>query len=407
MKKKWVALLLVLAMAVSLSTAAFAADTGTSGGTLVLSSETLYLKVGETAVLTATDSGSSVSQASWASGNSAVASVADGTVTAYSLGRTTVTVTAQDGRSASCDVHVVLKGIDVSEHQGLVDWSSVKAAGVDFAILRTGYGNEMPETQTDDCFEDNYMAATANGIKVGVYHVSYATTPEIAVQEAQMCLTILNGRHLDYPVFYDIESNIEGDADHASLTNDQLAAIVNAFCGTITASGYKTGIYSNTSMFNSKLSSPSLSGYDKWVAHYYVPSPGYSGNYTMWQYSDAGLVGGINTASDMDYCYTDYLSSAAAAAPVQTPADSTILSDTGFSLSVKPGQSYQFKFTPNGITGKPSFTTGNSGVAKIVYQKLQNGSYYVKILGVGAGTTSIYSVLPNQSPVRRCVVTVA
>ncbi|MGX8702725.1 GH25 family lysozyme [Caproiciproducens sp.] len=396
MKKKWMSLLLVLAMAVSLSTTAFAADTGVSAA-LPLSSASLYLKAGETAVLTVSDS--SVSSLQWASGNPAVASVANGTVTASALGRTTVTVTAQDGRSAVCDVHVVRKGIDVSEHQGAVDWANVKLAGVDFAILRTGYGNELPETQTDDCFAANYEGAAANGIKVGAYHVCYATTPEIAVQEAQMCLGILNGRRLDYPVFYDVEQN----AVNSAMTGDQLAAIVTAFCSTMANAGYKTGIYSNASMFNSNLSSTALSAYDKWVAHYNVASPNYSGAYTMWQYSDAGLIGGVNTSVDQDYCYVDYLSTT----PAQAPADNTILSDTGLSMSLKPGQSYQFKFTPNGISAKPSFTTGNSGVAKIVYQKLQNGSYYVKITGVAAGTTSIYSVLPNQAPVRRCLVTVA
>lgn len=396
MKKKWMALLLVLAMAVSLSTTAFAADTGVSA-TFTLSNGSLYLKAGETAVLTVSDG--SVSSLQWASGNPAVASVANGTVTASALGRTTVTVTAPDGRSAVCDVHVVLKGIDVSEHQGAVDWGNVKLAGVDFAILRTGYGNELPETQTDDYFAANYEGAVANGIKVGAYHVCYATTPEIAVQEAQMCLSILNGRRLDYPVFYDVEQN----AVNSAMTGDQLAAIVTAFCSTMANAGYKTGIYSNASMFNSNLSSTALSAYDKWVAHYNVPSPNYSGAYTMWQYSDAGLIGGVNTSVDQDYCYVDYLSTT----PAQAPADNTILSDTGLSMSLKPGQSYQFKFTPNGISAKPSFTTGNSGVAKIVYQKLQNGSYYVKITGVAAGTTSIYSVLPNQAPVRRCLVTVA
>ncbi|MDF1494750.1 GH25 family lysozyme [Caproiciproducens sp. CPB-2] len=396
MKKKWIALLLVLAMTVSLSTSAFAADTGVSA-TFTLSSGSLYLKAGETAVLTVSDSSGSSLQ--WASGNPAVASVTNGTVTASALGRTTVTVTAQDGRSAVCDVHVVRKGIDVSEHQGAVDWGNVKLAGVDFAILRTGYGNELPETQTDDYFAANYEGAVANGIKVGAYHVCYATTPEIAVQEAQMCLGILNGRRLDYPVFYDVEQN----AVNSAMTGDQLAAIVTAFCSTMANAGYKTGIYSNASMFNSNLSSAALSAYDKWVAHYNVPSPNYSGAYTMWQYSDAGLIGGVNPSVDLDYCYVDYLS----ATPAQAPADNTILSDTGLSMSLKPGQSYQFKFTPNGISAKPSFTTGNSGVAKIVYQKLQNGSYYVKITGVAAGTTSLYSVLPNQAPVRRCLVTVA
>lgn len=397
MKRRWIAFLVVLAMAVSLSTTAFAADTDASAGTLTLSSSSLYLKVGESAALTVSDSSAVVSEIKWASNNSAVASVVNGTVTASALGRATITVSTADGRSTTCDVHVVLKGIDVSEHQGVVDWAGVKTAGVDFAILRTGYGNELPETQTDHYFAANYQGAAANGIKVGAYHVCYATTPEIAVQEAQMCLSILNGRQLDYPVFYDIEQNTVNTA----MTSDQISAIVNAFCTTIAKAGYKTGVYSNAGMFNGNLSSTALSAYDKWVAHYDVPSPNYSGTYTMWQYSQTGSVTGISTASDLDYCYVDYLSAAKA------PADTTILSDTGASLTVKPGQSYQFKFTPNGISDKPVFTSGNSGVAKIVYQKLQNGSYYVKITGIKSGTTSIYSVRTKQNPVRQCVVTVA
>ncbi|WP_312695434.1 GH25 family lysozyme [Caproiciproducens sp.] len=397
MRKRWIAFLVVLAMAVSLSTTAFAADTDASAGTLTLSSSSLYLKVGESAALTVSDSSTVVSEIKWASNNSAVASVVNGTVTASALGRATVTVSTADGRSTACDVHVVLKGIDVSQHQGLVDWLSVKASGVDFAILRTGLGNELQDvTGTDSTFSANYDSAVANGIKVGAYHVCYATTPEIAVQEAQMCLGILNGRQLDYPVFYDVEQDMQ-----KTMASDQLAAIVNAFCTTIAKAGYKTGLYSNINMFNGNLNSTALSAYDKWVAHYDVPAPNYSGTYTMWQYSQTGSVTGISTASDLDYCYVDYLSAAKA------PTDTTILSDTGASLTVKPGQSYQFKFTPNGISDKPVFTSGNSGVAKIVYQKLQNGSYYVKITGIKSGTTSIYSVRTKQTPVRRCVVTVA
>nr|WP_319489565.1 GH25 family lysozyme [uncultured Caproiciproducens sp.] len=397
MKRNWVALILVFAMAVSFSTTAFAAETDTAVSTLTLSSASLALKTGECATLTVSDGGNPAQGVFWSSTNPGAATVSNGLVTAVGLGRTIVTVKTADGRSAACEVHVALKGIDVSQHQGVVDWAAVKASGVDFAILRTGYGNELPETQTDTCFSTNYDNAVANGVKVGAYHVSYATTPEIAVQEAQMCLSILNGRHLGYPVFFDVEH----DDLHTAMTSDQLAAIVTAFCSTITNAGYKTGLYSNASLLNTNLNSPALNAYDKWVAHYDVAAPNYSSAYTMWQYSNTGIVAGINAAVDLDYSYVNYPSG------TQAPADTSILSDTGSSLTLKSGQSYQFKFTPNGISDKPIFTAGNSGVVKIVSQKLQNGSYYVKVTGVKGGTTSIYSVRPNQSPVRRCVVTVA
>lgn len=375
---------------------AFATDTGTAAPALMLNSTSLGLKTGESATLIVTAGGIFMEGASWSSSNPGVATVSGGLVNAVALGKATVTATAADGRSVACEVHVARKGIDVSQYQGAVDWLSVKAGGVDFAILRTGYGNELPEIQTDSTFSTNYDGATANGIKLGAYHVSYATTPEIAVQEAQMCLSILNGRHLDYPIFIDIEQSSQ-----SALPKEQLTAVVSAFCGEITKAGYKSGIYSSTGFFNGCLSDPALNAYDKWVAHPDVSTPNYNSAYTMWQYSHTGIIPGISGSVDLDYSYQEY----PAAAPV--PVDTSLISDTGSTLTLQSGKSYQFKFTPNGISAQPIFTTGNSGVIKPVLMKKQGGSYYFKITGVGQGSTSVYSTLPNQKPVRRCVVTVA
>jgi GH25 family lysozyme M1 (1,4-beta-N-acetylmuramidase) len=397
MTKKLIALILTVVMSVSFSTAAFAAETGAPALTLNITS--LALKAEERAVLTVSDIGVAMQDVRWSSSNPSVASVNGGLVTAAALGRATVTATASDGRSVSCAVHVVLKGIDVSQYQGTVDWAGIKAGGVDFAILRTGYGNELPETQTDTLFSANYDAATANGIKLGAYHVSYALTPEIAVQEAQMCLSILNKRHLDYPIYIDIEH-----PSQRALPNDQIAAIASAFCSTIVKAGYKTGIYSSTDFFNGNLSGSALDPYDKWVAHPDAASPNYSGAYTMWQYSHTGTASGINGSVDLNYSYRDY--AASVPAPVQLPADTSLLSDTGAALALKAGQSYVFKFTPNRISQQPVFTTGNASVIKVSALKKKNGSYYLTVKGVGSGSTSVYSTLPNQKPVRRCVVTV-
>lgn len=395
--KKWIALILVLTMTVLFNTAAFAAETGTSADALTLNSTSLGLKKGESATLQASTNGTVLDGVSWSSSNTGVATVSGGVVTAVALGRATVTATTADGRSvASCFVHVVLKGIDVSQYQGIVDWLSVRASGVDFAILRTGYGNELPETQTDTMFSTNYDAAKANDIKLGVYHVSYATTPEIAAQEAQMCLNILNKRHLDYPIYIDIEQ-----PSQSALSKDQLSAIVSSFNSVISKAGYKTGIYSSTGFFNGNLSGSGLDAYDKWVAHPDVATPNYSGAYTVWQYSQSGSVPGIAGTVDLDYSYQDYPVAAAA------PVDKSMISDTGSTLTLKSGKTYQFKFTPDSTSAKPVFTTGNSSVIKAVLMKKQGGSYYYKIKGVGHGSTAVYSTLPNQKPVRRCVVTVA
>ncbi len=293
-----------------------------------------------------------------------------------------------------------LTGVDVSEHRGAIDWNAVKSSGlVQFAIIRDGFGKEDPVNQTDDQFEANYAGAVANGIKVGVYHYSYAVSAQEAVTEAQFCLSILKGRHLDYPVFYDIET-----AQQQAMTSDQITAIINAFCNTIAQAGYLTGIYSNANMYSKNLNTPALSSYDKWVAHYDVGAPNYNGAFAIWQYNDAGSVTGISGAVDMDYAFKDY----SVAVPVVAPhaSDSSVLSDTGFTMKIKPGNSYQFKFTPNGVKGVPKFTVGNSSIIKSVSIKKVGNSYLFKIKASGHGTTSVYSTLPGQKPVARCVVTV-
>lgn len=294
-------------------------------------------------------------------------------------------------------------GVDVSEHRGVIDWGAVKSSGaVQFAIIRDGFGKEDPVNQTDDQFVANYNGATANGIKVGVYHYSYATTAAEAVTEAQFCLSILNGRHLDMPVFYDVE-----DKTQSNLTSDQLAAIINAFCNTISRAGYLTGIYSSANWYSSKLNSPALANYDKWVAHFGVGAPNYNGAFAIWQTTSSGSVAGINGSVDMDNCYKDFSDSKPMVVPVvATAADNAVISDTSYTFSLKAGKSYTFKFTPNGTKAVPNFTTGNSGVVKVVSQSKVGSSYYVKITAVKKATTSVYSTFPKQKAVGRCVVTV-
>jgi GH25 family lysozyme M1 (1,4-beta-N-acetylmuramidase) len=211
-----------------------------------------------------------------------------------------------------------------------------------------------------------------------------------------MCLSILNKRHLDYPVFLDVEQS-----EHKAMTSDQLAPVVAAFCKTITDAGYRAAIYSNSSLYNTGLSSTALNVYDKWIAEYGATAPNYSGAYTMWQYSSQGTVPGISTAVDMDYSYMNYPQGGAAS------TDTSLISDTGATLNLKLGKSYQFKFTPNGTNAKPSFSTGNSGVIKTVSISKQGNSYYVKITAVGRGGTGVYSTLPNKKAVSRCAVTVS
>lgn len=194
----------------------------------------------------------------------------------------------------------VARGIDVSNHQGTVDWNKVKAAGIDFAILKVGpvYG------KPDDSFEKNAAECERLGIPYGVYYYSYARSVEDANKEADRTLAWLGGHHPSLPVYYDLEdSYILQDPD---FSKDKLTQIAQAFCNRMEAVGFKSGIYANLNWLNNYLNSPSLSGYDHWVAQYNWRCD-YAGSYSFWQYSSSGNVPDVNGRCDMNYCFNGSL----------------------------------------------------------------------------------------------------
>ena len=204
-----------------------------------------------------------------------------------------------DAQSLSDDAlpnGAVARGIDVSNHQGTVDWNKVKAAGIDFAILKVGpvYG------KPDDSFERNAAECERLGIPYGVYYYSYARSVEDANKEADRTLAWLGGHHPSLPVYYDLEDNYI--LQDPNFSKDKLAQIAQAFCNRMEAVGFKSGIYANLNWLNNYLDSPSLSGYDHWVAQYNWRCD-YAGSYSFWQYSSSGNVPGVNGRCDMNYCF--------------------------------------------------------------------------------------------------------
>lgn len=190
-------------------------------------------------------------------------------------------------------------GIDVSHWQGQIDWHTVRDAGVEFAMLRGGYG-KLP-SQKDPTFEQNYANAKAAGIPIGMYWYSYAMTPEEAVLEAKTCLAVLDGRQLEYPIAFDIE-----ESKHWELPPQEFSAIVTAFCSTIEEAGYFASVYSSATPLNNLLTEEARARFDVWVANYNVAKPIYSGTYGMWQYSSTGRVNGIQGDVDLNYAYRNY-----------------------------------------------------------------------------------------------------
>lgn len=187
-----------------------------------------------------------------------------------------------------------IKGIDVSKHQGKIDFSKVKNDGIEFVIIRIGYGGSAPVK--DENFEENYKNAKANGLKVGVYLYSYADTDSDIEIELKKTIEWLGNRDLDLPVYLDVEDSKE----QGKLSKDTLTNLVFKYCEGIEKTGYWCGIYASKSWLDSKLDMNKLSRFTVWVAQW-SDKVSYKGTYAMWQYSSNGNVSGISGRVDMNY----------------------------------------------------------------------------------------------------------
>ena len=188
---------------------------------------------------------------------------------------------------------VAYYGIDVSHNNGQVNWEEVKKSGIDFAIIRVGFGQDFI-SQDDRCFERNVSECERLGIPYGVYLYSYAENTENASSEADHMLRLIKGHNVTYGVWYDIEEEKE-DVDYVN--------IAITFCDKIKANGYsKVGIYSSLSWFNTKLSDGRLDSYLKWVAQWNTQCD-YNKPYMIWQYSSTGSINGIEGPLDLDIIY--------------------------------------------------------------------------------------------------------
>lgn len=189
----------------------------------------------------------------------------------------------------------IARGIDVSMHNGTINWGQVANAGIQFTFIKVG----STKSGVDPQFAANITGAQAAGLKTGIYLYSYATTPEQAAEEARLVLEWINPYTVNYPIVYDIE-----DKCHKNLSDQQMIDIINAFCIAIDEAGYYPMVYSYKNMFLGKLS---IAGWDKWVAQY-ADSCEYNNNVCFWQYSSHGSVSGVSGRVDVNYQYKDYSS---------------------------------------------------------------------------------------------------
>ena len=201
----------------------------------------------------------------------------------------------------TCLSSPAMTGVDVSSHQGDIDWAAVAGDGIEFAMLRVGSrGYSQGAIRADANFETNLAGAQENGLQVGCYFFSQAVTAAEAEEEADFVLSVLNGRSMDLPVVFDWEQIVEEDARTDGMDKAAVTACAAAFCEKIRAAGYRPCFYCNGVVGYLQYDVAQLTDYDAWYAEYDADWPSFAYAFDLWQYSKTGEVAGINGNADLD-----------------------------------------------------------------------------------------------------------
>ena len=197
-------------------------------------------------------------------------------------------------------------GIDVSKYQSGLNWNKIKKSGVSFVIIRIGYRGYGAEGKLvkDPMFEEHFTNARNAGLKVGVYFFTQAMNEAEAQEEAEACNGALNGRMLDYPIFYDTEASTApggtGRADGLGVEDRTKCAI--AFCERVKELGYQPGVYASTTWYRKRVDYNTLrSRYTIWNAHYGVSSSPIGCD--MWQGTEKARINGYSGELDANISY--------------------------------------------------------------------------------------------------------
>lgn len=197
-------------------------------------------------------------------------------------------------------------GIDVAAHQEKINWQKVKITGVDFAYIRLGYrGATEGKLNTDFEFERNYLGATNNNIKVGVYWYCQAINTKEAIEEAQYVLDVLNDRHLDLPIAFDFEETYLSTSEVSrihDLTKTERTNIAKAFVEYMNLHNQEVIIYTNLDWVDNYYENDFLSNQKIWFAQY-SEQPQLDLPFMIWQYTDRGYVKGVDRNLDLNIMF--------------------------------------------------------------------------------------------------------
>lgn len=196
-------------------------------------------------------------------------------------------------------------GIDVSTFQGWIDWEKVKAAGVEFAMIRVGYrGYTDGDIFADNRFYQNINGAIAAGIDVGIYFFSHAITVEEAIEEARWTIEMIKYYDIQYPVAYDFEF-YGFDTRASGVSGEEITEFANAFCDTVAEAGYTPMVYFNRQLAYKYYNLSDVDQYDFWIADL-NEIPTFYYEFTILQYSHTGKVDGVEEEVDLNLSFKDY-----------------------------------------------------------------------------------------------------
>lgn len=209
--------------------------------------------------------------------------------------------------------------IDVSSHNGSIDWSKVKIDGVMIRLGYRGYGQGTLEM--DKQFLANIRGCVTHDIPFGVYWFSTAINDKEGREEAEFVLKNISSYSLSLPIIIDSEySNISRSGRSDSLSKTVRTSAVRAFCERIKEAGLVPGVYASESWFKSNLDASSLP-YFIWCAKYSASKPVYPMTINAWQYTSSGTIAGINTKVDFSYWYSEFTSKQNISKKAITPVD--------------------------------------------------------------------------------------
>lgn len=198
--------------------------------------------------------------------------------------------------------------IDLSQHNGDVDFAKVKQDGINDVLLRIGWiGNKNNHT-IDGMFNRNYNEAKKHGLNVGVYVFSYCLTSTAVLSGARWVKDLLINKTLELPVFLDLEDDPDSSTKISPCGKENLTAQAVEFCKYIESQGFKAGVYASKDWFNRLIDPYRLENYKIWLAEWYVNEPSVSYKVDLWQYTNKEKVYGVPYPSygcDCSKCFCE------------------------------------------------------------------------------------------------------